>query len=112
MRMRFQVMLAFRHGVSLSVQDARSIASAFWLSGAEAPASSVASASCYRRSENVFVLAVIVTELEFRKVRREILLGDMVETAHDAPLEQTPKAFDVVGMNLAANILAVRVFHR
>jgi hypothetical protein len=57
-----------RHVVLLA--ETTPIVLAFWLSGAEAPASSVASASCYRRAKNVCILAMIVAELKFSQVER------------------------------------------
>src|ERR1700680_355911 len=54
-------MLRFRHGVWTS--GIALAARAFWMRDAEASASSDASASCYRRSKDVCVLAVIVAEL-------------------------------------------------
>jgi hypothetical protein len=87
-------------------------ASVFWLSGAEAPASPVASASCYSRSENVFVLAVIVTELELREVEREILRADVMKAAHDAALQERPERFYIVRVNFAANVFAIRMLNR
>ncbi len=79
---------------------------------AEALASSDASASCYRRSENVRVLAVIVAERKLVQVQGQILLADVVEAAHDAALEQRPEALDIVGMHFAAHILVLGVLHR
>jgi hypothetical protein len=86
-----------RHGVSLA--ETVLIASPFWLSGAEAPASPVASASSYRCSENVRVLAIVVAELKFGKVQRKILLADVMEVSHDSALQQRPERFDIVRMN-------------
>src|SRR6266849_1684594 len=58
-----------RHGVLTS--GIALAARAFWTRDAEeAPASSDASASCYRLAENVGILAVIETELKLREVER------------------------------------------
>jgi hypothetical protein len=40
----------------------------------------LASADC--RSEDVPILSIIVAELEFRDVQRQIFMADLVETAH------------------------------
>jgi hypothetical protein len=80
MRMRLQVVVAarltqemdnllfsfahFRHS-ALTSEISGSIEPAFWKGDAEASASSDASASCYRLSEDVRVLAIIVAELKF-----------------------------------------------
>jgi hypothetical protein len=98
-----------RHGVLPSALSATSIALAFWLSGAEAPASSVASASCYSCAKNVCVLAIVVPELELREVQRQVFLTDMVVVANDSALQEAPKVLDIVRMNLAAYILASAV---
>jgi len=96
----------FRHGVWPSISGARLIALAFWPHDAEASASSGASASCYGSAEDIGVLAIVVAKLKFRKVQRQILLGHMMEAAHNATLEQRPERFEVVRVDLAAHILA------
>jgi hypothetical protein len=54
----------------------------------------LASTSGNRRPEDVRVLPVVVAELELGNVQRQILVTDLVETAHDAALNQRPEAFD------------------
>jgi hypothetical protein len=93
----------FRHGVWTSGKALA--APAFWTDDAEASASSVASASSYSASEDVRILAIVVAELEFRKVERQILRADVMIRPDDSALEQTPKVLDVVRMDLAANVL-------
>src|SRR5260370_10120855 len=78
-----------RHGVLTSGKALA--ARAFWTGDAEAPASSDASASCYRLAENVRILAVIETELKFCEVERQILLAHVVISAHYAALDERPK---------------------
>ena len=80
----------------------------------EAPASRCASASgpLYRLAENIGLTAVVVTELKLREVQWQILCADMVEATHDAALKQAPEAFDVVRMDFAAHVLALRVTDR
>jgi hypothetical protein len=102
-------MFRFRHGVSPLALSVKSTASVFWLSGAEAPASSVASASSYRFAENVRVLPVIVTELELIQVKRKIFLADVVVRPDYSTLEQRPEAFDGVGMHMAGNVFVLGV---
>jgi len=70
------------------------------------------SASCYRFTENIFVLAVIVTERELRQIERQIFLADMVICSDDSTLKQRPERFDVVGVNLTAHVLACFVINR
>ena len=78
-----------------------------WLSQyAAVSASETASATCYRRPENIGVLAVVMSELTFGQVERQILLGYMMVVSDNATLEQTPKVLDIVGMNLASYIFA------
>lgn len=62
-----------------------------------------------RRSENVGIGAVIVPELKFRDVERQILAADLVIAAHDTALNQRPKTFDCVGVDCADNVLACLV---
>jgi hypothetical protein len=83
-----------------------------WLSVAEVPASEDASASCYDFAENVGVLSVVMTELKFRQVERQIFCANVVVSADYAALEQRPKRFDVIRMNLAAHILAGAMANR
>jgi hypothetical protein len=104
-------MLILRHGVLPLALNATLTALVFW-SDAEASASSVASASCYGRAENICVLAVIMAELELREVKWKVLLADVVVVPDDSALEQTPEVLNVVRMNLSAYIFAVSVRNR
>jgi hypothetical protein len=62
-----------------------------WTGDAEAPASSVASTSCYRGFEDVRVLAVVKAPSELIQIERQILLGNAVIGADHATLQQTPE---------------------
>jgi len=62
-------------------------------------------ASLDRRAENVCVHPIVVSELEFGDVEREILFADLVECAHHAALNDRPEAFDGVRVDRASNIL-------
>jgi hypothetical protein len=84
-----------------------SIEPAYWTRDAEASASSDASASCYCLAEDVGILAVVVAKLKFIQVQRQVFLADVVVRADDSPLQQRPKVFDIVGMDLAAYVLAL-----
>jgi hypothetical protein len=95
---------ALRHGV-LTLGKALA-APAFWTHDAGASASSDASASCYSFAENIGILPVVVAELEFSEVERQILLADMMKAPHNSALEQGPERFQIVGMDLAAYVLA------
>src|ERR1700687_2621600 len=106
----FSVLLrifGLRHGVVTS--EIALTARAFWTRDAEAPASSDASASCYRRSEDVGVLAVVMAELKLGEIQRQILLAYVVECPNYATLQERPERFDVVGVDLATHVLASRV---
>ena len=61
--------------------------------------SSCASASCYSRPEDIHIFAVVVAELEFRDVQRQVLLADFMEAADDAALKDRPEALDRIGMD-------------
>ena len=63
------------------------------------------SASLNRRSENVVVEAVVISELKFRDVQRQIFGADLVIAADDAALEDRPEAFNRVGVDRADNVL-------
>jgi hypothetical protein len=49
--------------------------------------SALFSALADRGPEDVIVLAMIVPELELRNVKRQVLAADLVESEHDAVLE-------------------------
>src|SRR5579885_2381185 len=86
------------------------LTAAVWIvHGSEASASSSASASCYRRAENVRVLAIVVAELEFRQIERQVLPADVMIRADHATLQDAPERFNVVGVDLAADIFFVHV---
>jgi hypothetical protein len=76
---------------------------------AEAVASGASSASCQDRFEDVRILPVVVTELEFRKVERQIFLTHIVIRAHDAPFQQRPERFDVLSVNLPTYVFTLTV---
>ena len=67
------------------------------------------STSPYRRSENVSIRAVIISELELRDIQREILFADFVESADHAALNQRPETFDGVGVDRADNVFVLGV---
>jgi hypothetical protein len=100
--------LKFR--VLLSALDARSAELACW-NDAKASTSSDASASCYGGPENIRIVTVVLPELKFIQVEREIFLADIVIRPDDSALEQSPEAFDIVGVNFTANVLALAVVH-
>jgi hypothetical protein len=102
------LMLRLRHGVWPS-GILGSIEPAFWPRDAEVSASSDASASCYGFTKNVRVLPVVVAELKLIQVQRKVLFADVVIGADNPALEQRPEAFDVVGMDFAANVLILRM---
>lgn len=62
------------------------------------------SASCYHIIEDVGILAVIVPVRKLGQIQRQISLAHIVERAHDAPLEQTPEAIQVRGMDIPAHV--------
>jgi len=58
-----------------------------------------------RLSENVIIQPVIIAELKFGHIQRQILLADLVECPDHPALNQRPKAFDGVGVNRSDDIL-------
>lgn len=63
------------------------------------------SATRYRGTENVVIAPVVIPELKFRDVQRQILAADLVEAAHDAALQQRPEAINALGVHHAVNVL-------
>jgi len=61
-------------------------------------------ASINRRSENIVVKPIIIFELAFRDVEREIFSADLVIAADNRPLEDRPEAFNRVGVYRADNV--------
>jgi hypothetical protein len=61
-----------------------------------------ASAACYRSLEDIPVMPIIVAELEFRDIERQILFTDFMERADDATLEDAAKTFNRVRMDGAS----------
>ena len=55
-----------------------------------------------RRSKNIAVEAIVISELKLRDVQRQIFAADLVITAHDAALEDAPEAFNRIGVDRAA----------
>jgi hypothetical protein len=67
----------------------------------------LASLNCL--GEDIVVAPVIVPELEFRKVGRQVLLADLVIGADDAALQDRPEALDGVGVDGANDVLLLAV---
>jgi Leucine-rich repeat (LRR) protein len=59
----------------------------------------------YRRSENVSVLPIVISDLELGNIERKIFAAYLVERAGDASLDNGPKAFDSLSMHRADKIL-------
>ena len=72
---------------------------------AETDASDLASAHCYRVLENIGVQSVVITELKFRDVQRQVLPADLVEAAHNPALQQRPEAINGLRVHHAVNVL-------
>ena len=73
---------------------------------AEVPASSGASASSHSCPENIWILPIVESKLELVQVERQIFLAHIVIGADDAALHQGPKRFDVVRMDVPANVFS------
>src|ERR1700730_3132052 len=67
------------------------------------------SASLDRRSEDIRVLSVVITELEFGNIKRHIFAAHFVECADHAALEYRPESFDGLCMNCTNDVLAARM---
>lgn len=62
-------------------------------------------------SEDVGVGSVVVPELEFIDVERQVLRRDFVESSYDTALHNAPKALDGVGVRGTNNIFPVSMAH-
>ena len=58
-----------------------------------------------RRSENIIVEAVVVSELKLRDIQRQIFAADFVEATDDSALEDRPEAFNRVRVDYADDML-------
>jgi hypothetical protein len=67
------------------------------------------STSLDRRSENVCVLPVVITELELGNIQRHIFAAHFVERSDYAAFEDRPEAFDGLSMDCSDDILAFGV---
>src|SRR6185437_12202039 len=77
----------------------------------EAVASSCASASCYLHSEDVGVVAVVIFELTFCNIERQIFVTDLVIRADNRPLKDRPETFNRLSVHRADNVLLSAVFY-
>lgn len=75
----------------------------------EAPASPSASASSYRVSKDVCVLPVVIAELKFRKIERQVLFADVVIGSDDPALEQAPKIVNICRVDISPDVLMTAV---
>src|SRR6185312_1639159 len=71
--------------------------------------SEMLSASSDCLPEDVCVIPVVVPELEFGEVERQIFGADFVERADNAAFEDRPEAFNRVGVDRADDVLALGV---
>jgi hypothetical protein len=62
-----------------------------------------------RLAEDVLIIAVVVAELEFGDVQRQILGADLVECADYAAFEDRPEALDRVRVDRADDVLTLAV---
>lgn len=69
------------------------------------------SAPCYRRTEDVTVVPVVVSPLKLGHVERQILGTDLVECTHDPALNQGPEAVDSLRVDSADHVFAPAVLH-
>src|SRR5260221_7624029 len=76
---------------------------------AEAVPSGATSAARYDFAERIFNVPHVVPKRKFVNVKRQIALGNLVEGADDAALQQRPKPFNRLRVDCADNVLFVRV---
>jgi hypothetical protein len=68
---------------------------------AEGVASGASSASCYHLVEDIRVLPVVEAERKFVQIQGQVLAADVVVRADYTALEQAPKGFDRVRVDVA-----------
>jgi len=73
----------------------------------EARANQCASAASYRFAKDVRIVAMVMPELKFSQVERQILLADVMISPNDPAFQKRPKGIEIRGVNFAANILAL-----
>jgi hypothetical protein len=62
------------------------------------------SASCYDQIEDIGILPIVETERKFIEIQGQIVLADMMVIANNPALQETPKALDIIRVDLAARI--------
>ena len=67
------------------------------------------SASLNRRSKNIGIEPIVVSELKLRDVQRQIFAADLVIAAHNPAFENAPEAFDSLSVDRTDNVLAFTV---
>src|SRR5579883_1610425 len=75
----------------------------------ETVASDDVSAACYRGSENIDVLTMIVAELKFRDIQWQVLAAHLVIGSDNAAFKDRPKALNRVGVDGTNDVFALRV---
>ena len=78
---------------------------------AETFASVRVSAPCYRLPKYIVVLSIVEAERKLVQVQWQVFLADVMVCSHHATLQQRPEVFEVLSMNLAAHVLALRMVH-
>lgn len=68
-------------------------------------------ASCQDCPKDVGVLAVVMTELELRKIQRKIIFAHVMEGSDNSALQERPEAIQIGGVHFTANVLASGVSH-
>lgn|SRR6476646_6195125 len=67
------------------------------------------SAPLDRRAENIVIEAVIVSELKFSNVQRQILCADFVEGTDNTAFEDRPETLNRLSVNSADDVLSLRM---
>jgi hypothetical protein len=67
------------------------------------------SAPCYGSAENVLVVPIVIPELELGNVEGEILLGDVMERAENAAIQERPEAVNSPSVDIAPHVFATDV---
>lgn len=77
----------------------------------EACASPQASEASDCIAKNINVLAVVIAELEFREIQRQVRFADVVICPQDSTLEQRPEVVNIGRVNIASHVFVAAMVH-
>jgi hypothetical protein len=73
----------------------------------EADAAFCASAASYGRPEDIWIVPVVVAELELSHIERQIFVANLVERPHHSAFDERPETLSRIRMDRADDIFAL-----